>query len=130
MHALLYERLGVQFLSHFDTELKMFAHEILKFLGSDLLPLFLIEDVVVVLNHFLNGLPELLDHARHVDCFLPYFYLLVLELLLFLQLFLLNLLLTSSGLLLRVSLLFLSFPLKILRHPFHLLNQEPPMTLG
>lgn len=86
VHALFDETLSVEFFSNLDTELEMLGYEVFKSLVPDLLPLFLIEHVVVVFDYLLNWFPELLDHATHMDSFLPDFYLLILEFLLFLKL--------------------------------------------
>ena len=59
---LLDKRLGVQSFSDFNTELQMFLNEVLKLLGSHLLSLPLILDIVIVLDNFLTRFPVHLNH--------------------------------------------------------------------
>lgn len=129
IHALVNEGLGIKFFSYFDTELQMLAHKVLELLGSYLLPLLFIEDIIVVLDYLVNRAPKLLHHATHVDSFLPQLDLLVLQLLLFTQLLFLKLLFARTSMLLRISHLLFSFSFEVLGHPFHFFEQKRPMTL-
>ena len=54
IHALLDKSLGIQFFGHFYRELQVLADEGFESLRALKLPLFLIEDVVVVFYHFFH----------------------------------------------------------------------------
>lgn len=108
----------------------MLADEVLKLLGPYLLPLLLVEDVVIVLDYLLYAFPELLDHLAHILGLPPQLNLLVLQLLLLFQFLLVQLLFALTGILLSVSHFLLGLPLKVFRHPLHLLHEKVPMTLA
>lgn len=129
MHALFYESLCVEGLSHFHTQLQVLAHEAFKPLCALRLALFLIEHIVVVLDYLLDRAPELLDHFRHVDRLLADLVLHVLDVFLSLELLLLQLLLAGPDLLLGVAHLLLGLSLEVFGHPLHLLDQEVPVVL-
>ena len=69
MHALLDERLSVELLSHFDTQLEMFTHKAFKLFGPLSLSLLLVSHIVVMFHYLLNRPPELLNHFGHIDSF-------------------------------------------------------------
>ncbi len=128
VHTLFYEALGIQLFSDLDTEFEVFAHEGFKTFGPQRLPLFLIEHIIVVFDNFLNGLPILLDHAR---CCLSTFFHLMFHIFSFpflLEFFLMQLFPACAYILFCITDLLLSLPLEVLRHPFHLLDQEIPMS--
>ena len=105
----------------------MLADEGLEALGPLQLPLFLISHVVVVFHNLFNTLPIVLDHAAHVLSPFLNLVLHVLSLSFLLELFLMHLLTARSCILFGIADLLLGLPLKILRHPLHLLDHEVPM---
>ena len=129
IHALLYEALGVQLFSDFDTQLQVLAHERFQALCPLSLTLFFIEHIVVMLYYFFHRFPVVLNHAGGILGALLDFMLHVLSLSFLFELFLVKLLSAYSDILLGIPDLLLCLPLKILGHPLHFLDEEIPMRL-
>lgn len=106
----------------------MLLNEVLKFASSNLLPLFLVENIVIMFDNLLAALPVQLDYVRHVLRFPLEFQLKFACLTLLVDLFLGKMLLGRFNYFFGVCLLFLELLLEVVSHPSHLLKKEIPMS--
>ena len=120
--TLLNKLLCIKWLSHFDTKLQMLGDKILQLLCSHLLSLAFIFNIIIMLYDFLTRLPIQLYNVWHELTLSLQFYLLLPQLALLCDLFLMNVSLAISHHLLGISNFLLVLLLKVISHPNHFLK--------
>lgn len=124
------ELLGFECLRHLDAQLQMLGNKIFKFLGSHLLALLFVLDVVVMAQNFLARFPVKLNNIGHVFTLALELYFLLADHSFMRLLFLDQVLLADAHDSLRVTALFLRLLVEVVGHPDHLLEQKVPMSFA